>query len=272
MRLKGKWSGTVSNIKGRSVLSESRQCFPLSDAEFTGEDGELIVYLFAGSPGLFNGDQQEVSCQLSDGTHLFLTNPSPTELHPSLLEETSSQTQVFLLGKDSILEYMPEPFIPFQNADYQGKTTVYMEEGSQAVIGDIVTAGRVGYGEIYDYVCFNNQLEVYREDELIVWDTFLLEPVQDLKEMGLMGNYTHMGTLWILSENITTEHLEFIQDTFASEADLYDCYAGASLLEREGMVIRLLGYSAQDVQYVIKDCWDYFRKQLFQLSPMEVIK
>lgn len=272
MKVEGLWRGTVSRVGGRNLLIDSVHRFPLDAVPFEGEDNELMLYLMSSSPGLFNGDSQEITCTLTEGAHLFLTDPSATELHPSVTESKSQQIQKLYLGKNSIFEYIPEPVIPFAGTNYSGITSLYMSEGSQAVVGEIVTAGRVGYGEIFQYKCFQTTFEVYWEDQLQVLDCLRLDPATDLTQKGIFNEYTHMGTLWVLSEQVTTEHLHFIQSTIIPEIASQDCYISSSLLQKNGMVIRLLGYSSEILQEVMKTTWDYFRKELFGLEGLEVLK
>ena len=117
---------------------------------------------------MFNGDRQEITCRLNDSTHLFLTDASATELHPSLTKEECQQNQIVQLGKNSKFEYMPEPLIPFKGSTYYGKTSIYMTEGAQAIVGEIITAGRVGRNEIFEYQCFESSFEVYWDEKLQV--------------------------------------------------------------------------------------------------------
>ena len=232
----------------------------------------MYIYLTSNSPGLFNGDRQDISCRLTDGAHLFLTDASPTELHPSLTKEESRQVQTFQLGKNSKLEYMSEPLIPFKKSNYNGITSIYMTEGAQAIVGEIITAGRVGRNEVFEYQNFKSVFEVFWDDQLQVWDSVCLSPENNLKANGILGDFTHIGTLWVLSEQIRKEHLHHIQNTILSEMEQYDMYGGASLLQTKGMVIRLLGRTSQDLQKVMKTYWDYFRQELFHLHPLDVLK
>lgn len=274
VKVKGEWSGTVEKIGQRNILTDFTNRFPLSEADFEGEEGELVIYLLSGSPGLFNGDHQVISCWVKENAHLYLTDPSATELHPSLVDEPGIQQINFRFEKNSILEYVPEPIIPFCNSDFKGKTTVHMAEGSQAIIGEIVTAGRVGHDESFMYRQFCSQLEVYFNEHLTVWDSFRFDP-EEYRAIGLegpWGGYTHMATLWILSEQINQTHLQFIQETLQNNQEGLDTYGGASLLHKNGMVIRLLGYSAQELEKVTKVCWDYFRQELFKKAPLEILK
>jgi urease accessory protein len=272
VRTTGEWRGTVSLIEERNYLTNSFRRFPLKTINFQGEDGEIMIYLTSSSPGLFNGDRQEISCRLTDDAHLFLTDASATELHPSLMKEECRQVQTFHLGKNSKFEYMPEPLIPFKGSSYNGKTSIYMTEEAQAIVGEIITAGRVGRNEIFEYQCFKSSFEVFWDNQLQVWDSIRLFPESNLKENGILGNFTHIGTLWILSEQISAEHLHHIQNAILPGIEQHNSYGGASLLQKRGIVIRVLGHASQVLQKFMKTCWDYFRQELFHLQPLEVLK
>lgn len=266
MRTVSEWSGIVSRIGDKNVLTDFRNRLPLEGHEFPEEDGPLMVYLMSTSPGLFNGDKEYIFARLNEGAQLFLTTPSAGEMHPSPYDEESVQTQTFFLEPGSLLEYMPEPVIPFKNSNFRGTNSLYMSKGSQAIVSEIVTAGRVGRDEIFQFKQFSSTFEVFWDNRLEVWDRLKLDPNTNLKSSGNFGNYTHVGTLWVLSEKITTRHLEHIQTNILGDLEQFNCYGSASLLQKNGVVIRLLGYNAQSLQRVMKNCWDYFRPELFNLE------
>ena len=85
-------------------------------------------------------------------------------------------------------------------------------------------------------------------------------------------NFTHISSLWILSEQIREDHLKQIQNVILMGIEQLDGYGGASLLQNRGIVIRVLGHSTQVLQKIMKTCWDYFRQELFHLQPLEVLK
>ena len=158
---------------------------------------------------------------------------------------------------------MPKPLIPFKKSNYNGTTSIYLTEGAQAILGEIITAGRVGRNEVFEYQHFKSIFEVFWDDQLQAWDSVCLSPENNLKANGILGDFTHIGTLWVLSEQIRGEHLHHIQNTILSEIEQHDMYGGASLLQTKGMVIRLLGRTSQDLQKVMKTYLDYFRLELF---------
>ncbi|HET7580095.1 MAG TPA: urease accessory protein UreD [Bacillales bacterium] len=273
MRTVSEWSGVISRIGDRNYLADSMRRFPMDVHELPEEEGALVIYLMSASPGLFNGDEEYISCRLTKGAHLHLTTPAANELHPSIYDgEESLQTQTFYLEKDSILEYLPEPMIPFRESNFNGMTSVYMSEGSQAIISEIVTAGRIGRNEIFQYKKYASTFEVYWEDQLEALDRLVLDPKTELTRKGIFGDYTHLGTLWVLSEKVSREHLRRLQTTVLADLKTVDVYGTASLLQKNGLIIRLLGRNAQSLQKVMTACWDDLRGQLFEMNPLVLRK
>ncbi|BCJ85209.1 urease accessory protein UreD [Effusibacillus dendaii] len=253
--MSGKWAGEACIHQGRTVLTKSAQQAPLKLAKpFAGPGGKLLVYLMDSSPGLFNGDRQDIFCTLQEGSNLYLTNQSSCKLHPSLIRESSIQTQSFFIKQGSLLEYFPEPLVPYRGANYQGETVVCLESGGKAFIADIVTPGRAGRGEFFEYERLSSRFSVYWDERLTVWDSIVLEPEDQESMRMFFGEYTHLGTLWVLSERVTQEHVRMLQDMLVSDGDCV--YAGVSLLSCNGLVVRMLGYSADRLQAVIADCCD----------------
>ncbi|WP_018132864.1 urease accessory protein UreD [Effusibacillus pohliae] len=272
MKVHGSWTGTIALNRGVSILADTRQRAPLKVAKpFTGEHGELLLYLMDASPGLFNGDRQEIECRLLNNTHLYLTNQSSCKLHPSLAAFESRQIQRFYLHEGAVLEYFPEPLVPYRGADFIGETVVEMRTGAQAIIGEILTPGRVGRGEVFQYKKVVSRFSVYWNGKWTVWDSLVLEPGNWLDAKQIFGDFTHFGTLWVLSEKISNRHVEQLQELISFGRD-DPVYAGVSLLLNNGLAIRMLGGSASALQSFMHACWDRVRRELLGKPSFKVRK
>ncbi|GAX89864.1 urease accessory protein UreD [Effusibacillus lacus] len=272
MRVKGLWKGTVELRGGKNVLTRSFHQAPLKVAKpFSGDRGELLLYLMDASPGLFNGDAQEIECTLEKGAHLYLTNQSSCKLHPSPCAVESRQIQKFHIKDRAVLEYFPEPLVPFQDAGHIGETIVHMESGGQAILGEIIAPGRAGCGEIFRYRKITSQFSVYWDGKWTVWDSLALEPDHWNSLKGIMEDYTHIGTLWVLSEKITKEHIKIIWGSL-EPCNQGPVYAGTSLLSKNGLVIRMLGQSVWELQALMHNCWNLIRHELLGKPAFQIRK
>lgn len=272
MKSQGKWEATISQVNGQSFVSKNAHRVPINGLDFEGDHGEVLVYLMGTCPGIFNGDSQTISATVEEEAHLLLTDSSPTELHPSGTSEAMYQTITFQLERESILEYLPEPLIPFKGSHYKGATTLHLSTGAQAFVSEIVACGRVGRNEFYEYLGLETRFEVFWDGELRVSDIVRLDPKKQLTRQAILDDFTHYGSIWLLSEKVTQKDLSYIREHLLSEGEEEKVYAGASRLDQFGMVVRLLGFSSEALQRVIQKVWDYYRIACLGLAPMEVLR
>lgn len=271
MKVYGLWRGQVSHIQGENILTRSLHRSPLKTARpFRGEAGELILYLMDASPGLFNGDIQEIDGTVERNAWLYLTNQASCKLQPSPQPAVSRQLQRFRVEEGGILEYFPEPVVPYREARHRGETVLHMHAGGQAFIGEILTPGRVGRGERFLYEQVESRISVYWDGEWTVWDSLCLSPGSGTDVRAMLGGYTHIGTLWVLSKQVHASLVRDVQDLLHSATG--SVYAGASLLPKNGMVIRLLGNSVHELQTWMIHSWDRVRRELQGRGAFQVRK
>ncbi|MHB1628760.1 MAG: urease accessory protein UreD [Bacilli bacterium] len=272
MNARGLWQGEVRREGNRSVLARSLHQAPLKVAKpFAGPDGEAIVYLMDASPGLFGGDSQDIMCTVGCGAHAVLTNQSASKLHPSQEGGASRLTQRFYVAAEGALEYLPEPVIPFADAVHVSDTEVWLVDGAQAIIGDVITAGRVKSGEAFAFKRLANRFSVYWNGVLEVRDALDLQSSRWQAGPDGFADYTHAATLWVLSERVTKEYAAMLQELLAVCED-GSVYAGCSMLPCRGLVIRMLGRSGWRLQEELRRCWDAMRRELLGRPALSLRK
>lgn len=269
--MNGYWEGHVEKRNGRSSLMSSSQKAPLKIAKpFARSDRGLTIYLMDASPGLFGGDLQTIICRIGCNSSLYLTNQSSCKIHPSHTQELSLQMQTFYIENGALFEYIPEPIVPYEGSRYEGATTLYMQTGGSAIVGEIITPGRIGRGEFFLFRKFQSTFSVYWDEQCMVWDTLVIEPMR-ISNRLIMGTFTHVGTLYVLSEMMNESHVVAIRKVLDSIAGI-DVYAGCSALQKNGMIVRMLGNHAWRLQEVMRECHMHIRKIIFGLEAMDIRK
>ncbi|SDG44174.1 urease accessory protein [Fontibacillus panacisegetis] len=230
-----------------------------------GGSGELYLYTTDVSPGVLDGDHYQSEWLLSNGAHVILSSTSavrlhPTPNHPSVIEQT------FHIGKRAILEFFPECVIPFRGSNCTMNTEFHLEQDSILVYADVWSAGRIHYGEAFEFDQYTSLTEVTRENRLIVWDKFALEPGRDLYGGSpAFMSYTHSAALWIVCPQIGNEELGMIREVLRKNSDDKQMIFGASLLAHQGGVaVRMLGTSAERLQQCCLSAWNVLRPSLLQ--------
>jgi urease accessory protein len=265
---------TARQVDNHTILTERYHDAPLKITKTFYEEatGRLQLYIMDVSPGLLDGDSYELNLQIEDNAHLIVTNQSFTKVHPTPYQ-SAELIQNLQLGKGAVLEYMPEPTIPYAGSRFKGRIKVDLEEGAALLYADIVTPGRTHRGELFQYNSYSSRFEVYRQQQLIVWDQFLLEPaIHWYQGMGAMEDYTHSCTFWIIADQISQTLLDRIRSILPLPHRDETILAGASFIGSYGIAVRMLGHNVWQLQELVKFIWDECRSILLNMPPCQLRK
>lgn len=253
--------GVFKLRNGRTVLDERYHRAPLKISKtFRLDDsGQLSVYMMDASPGMMDGDRYKVEFELEAGTEVNLTNQSFTKVHPST-GRGSYLRQTFRLGKGALLEYFPEPLIPFRGSRLEAETEFELASGAVLLFADIVTPGRTERGEIFRYESLSSRLTVNRCGTRIASDPFRLEPALHRPDIsGAFEHYTHMGSFWLFAEQIGDDVLDAIRQQCRDEERVL---IGVSRTAEDGVVVRMLGHKVWELQTRINEIRNRVRRLL----------
>lgn len=260
-------------VDGKSVLVDRYHESPLKITKTFGEPATngLILIMMDVSPGLMDGDHYNVTIDLEEHSHLIVTNQSFTKVHPALVDGAKTDYQ-FNIGEDAILEYMPEPTIPYKDSILHASTTFHLEAGASLLYCEITTPGRTHRDEIFQYKHYSAMTEVNRNGSRIAYDHYQLIPAfHRHQEVGALEHYTHQAVFWIFSPQANDGLLQLIRELFPSFADSR-ILAGASLAREKGIIVRMLGLSVWELQRACNQIWDMCRKVLWSYPPCQLRK
>ena len=93
--------------------------------------------------GLVDGDDVALEVLVDAGATCVVTTQASTKVYKG----TSSQrTSVRVQGDGAVL-VVPDPVVPFRDARFAQVTRIELDEPGTLVLCDILTAGRIAYGE-----------------------------------------------------------------------------------------------------------------------------
>lgn len=230
---------------------------------------ELYVCIMDASPGMLDGDHYLLEMKLEPECQVFLTNQASTKLHPAR-HDGAFLKQTFHVENHALLEYFPEPIVPFAESRTEMSTVFHLGPEAVLLYADIVTPGRLHREEQFRYHSLRMNTEIYREDRLAAWDHFYLEPMNHrYNSTGAFEEYTHMGAFWICA-NKADEHLvKHIRDIFPVHPRVL---MGASMTADRDILVRMLGHSVWEIQLAIRDIWNISRFHLLDSPPLLIRK
>ena len=237
----------VTDRYGKSEITEQYFTSPLKLATPKQESGRLRIVLMMSSAGILKGDHfcYEISC--GAGTKTMLTDQSYTKIFDTGMGSARKEQHIVLNG-DASLYYCPCAVIPFQGSSFYGNTTVSLEKESEFAYSDIVTAGRVGMGERFLFSHFQNRICVKLDGKYVWMDHCRLEPEQmKLSELFFFDGYTHQGTFYYYGAQKKQEAL------LSHEPKLEGSQAYGVTQAREGICVRVLAHTAQDIEDIFNE-------------------
>ncbi|MFZ5596876.1 MAG: urease accessory protein UreD [Bacillota bacterium] len=246
----------------RSVIRDSLWTAPLKVAKpfYLDNSGEVFIYLMNQSGGMVRGDSYRIEVTLDKGAMAFLTGQSATKIYKTP-GGCVNQRCIFTVGEGGVLEYFPDPVIPFAGSNFRGETEVRLSGGATVFLGEILAPGRLSRGEAFQFSRYYSRTRVYAEGGVpILWDVLDLEPGRrDYSLPGLYEGYTHLAHLFIFSDEAGRDLSDELHHFIASFPGLL---GSASLTRRTGVAARILGRGCGELEMVIRGCWNIARQRL----------
>lgn len=266
-----KWTGVleldIEDRQGKSVAKDIyfQGAFKLQRPIYHNKSMTPCYYILNPGGGYLDGDNYRMRISLSEKAKLTLTTQSATKVYKTPQTQAYQETEIYL-GKDSYLEYLPDPLIAYQDARYYQKNIVRMEKGAAFLYSDILTPGWSPGGEFFSYDMLRLTNEIYLEEELVAFDHIKLSPnKQDMDGLGFMEGYTHLGSFVVVGEQTTTALLDQIYETMNEETG--DFKAGISKLAVPGFTIRVMANSTQLIERMFTRCHHIISEAWFQTKP-----
>ncbi|WP_168735487.1 urease accessory protein UreD [Cohnella fermenti] len=229
------------------------------------------------SPGLLDGDEYEFDWTAEEGSSVYVTNQAYTRVHPAR-EKGATVRQRLRLERDAVLEWMPEPVMPFRGARYCVCTDIELMPGSVCVIADLLCPGRVVRGEAFDFDLYDSKLSVRYNQELVHYQRQRFEPARlRIESPGCFGSYTHLATLSVFSDRVDASAVTRIEELLEPEktkAGLIDekIVWHVALTARYGIVVTIAGMKTWQLQRLVIKAWDAVRLVFLGSPPTRLLR
>ena len=138
--------------------------------------------------GLVDGDRLALEVTIEPGATCVVTSQASTKVYRGA---SSLRTAVRVAGGATAL-VVPDPVVPFAGARFEQVTELALDAGASLALCDVVTAGRVAYGERWSAARVATTLELAIAGERVVLDRLLLERARDAARR--MRRFEALGT------------------------------------------------------------------------------
>jgi urease accessory protein len=243
------------------------RAFPIST-------GGALVHVHNISGGVLGGDQLSLEVDVEPGAHAQLTSTGATRLYrtrPGVPD--SKQTGRVTVHEGALLEYLPDPLIPFSGSRYQQQMRIELDSSAGLFWWETVTPGRVAKGEQFAYEQLLLDLRISTQGRLIAFERLKLEPhCRALSSLARLGPYSHFCSFYICRVGLEATHWSNLEKELGALAQELSCPGkvswGVSTLVAHGLVIRAVSCQERDIPPGLLAFWRAAKQYLYDEEPV----
>ena len=205
------------------------------------------VYLVSPSGGVLQGDRYRTDITLENRATAHITTQGATRVYSM---DSNIATQIFNISvkKGCYLEYIPEQIIPYRNSRYYQEVNLEIHSDSTLVYSEVLTPGRVAMDESFEYdICFLRTRCTDEKNKIKIYENSKVVPkTQKISDLGILGTYPIVGTVYVLTKKKTVSELKSILSEKIQSNDRVS-FGTSTISDESGIVIRILGKKTEDV-------------------------
>lgn len=236
---------------GKTILKTSycTQPFKLADTTEDKNDPVLRLMLMSSSPGILDNDDYKIQIEIDKGCSVNLETQSYQRLFQ--MKGGAKQNLEVRMQDSSSFIFLPHPSVPHESSYFSAKNTFYLSHNCFLIWGEILTCGRKLNGEVFRFSRYHSQTEIYLGEKLIMKENLLVAPaLMDCTVVGQLEGYTHQASFTCIGPDfLGNSFVENIHELLSREKDI--CF-GVSDLSVNGIVVRILGYHAEQLHRTLK--------------------
>ncbi len=208
------------------------------------ENGVMDITVLSVSAGLMDGDRQRINLNIGTDSRVFITSQAYEKIHKMKDGKAKRETYIKMDPKSTFV-YQPLPTIPFAGSRFENKTFVNLTDSScKFAYSEILTCGRLHYGERFKYDFFKNYTAIKREGKLIFRDNTVFDPkTMPLERFGFFEGYTHLGNLIICGLNEPKKWIEL----FRNIAEENQLESGVTQTDNDLIVVKTFHNNSESI-------------------------
>jgi urease accessory protein len=230
--------------------------------------GGALAHLHNISGGVLGGDQLRLAVEVQAGAYAQLTTTGATRLYRCRAGRgAAEQHTVVRIGEGAILEYVPDPLLPYAGAAYRQHTHVELADGAGLMWWEIVAPGREAHGECWAYDLLESDFRIVAAGETVALERARLQPQErPLTSPARMGPYRYYASFYICRVGVPNATWRTLE---ARLADLAACRSvsgtlwGVSTLPAHGLAIRGLSLAGRMLYSGLVAFWQEAKRALY---------
>jgi len=168
-------------------------------------DDEPFLPLVNSGGGFVEGDVSHFNAMLAAGTRTLITTTSASRFYKSLAGGVSREIVDIRLGPEALLEYCPDEAIPFARSRVDRVTRIVMSPSSRLFASDMISAGRVHYGdgESFKFASLASAVDIRLEDRRLALDRLMATTPSAIAALPrLWRGASHLATVFAYAPDL----------------------------------------------------------------------
>lgn len=234
-------------------------------------DGTPYYFLIATGGGYTEGESYLQEIELEKDTHAVLTTQTPNYVYKSENMKLTRQKAKVDVAKNACLEFYIDETIPYKNAYYRQNTEISMGHGAKLILTDGLTSGWSPDEHPFQYRQIGLKTTIRMGSELLLNDFLLVDPTSEpMYEFGYFEGKTNFNSVVIIDEDAD----EKMVDELRKYLNAYRTNSawGITLLEKSGLVLRVMGESAHANHKLMWHFIEYYRKEILGFEALDLRK
>jgi len=261
LRLEYVWQDRKTII-ARSHCTSPWHLFP---PIYLDDTGSAYTLLLNPSGGLVGGDRLSIEMTLGPDAHVLISTPSANRVYRSL-SETSVQVVDISVGRGAILEWVPEPTIPFAGSRFRQVIHVTLAPGATVLLWDAIASGRMARGERWAFASLENEIWIGTSSGQSVLERYHLNPAES-GGVGLATAWDYVASLYLVNDTVNAEVWKRLEEQIAATLEGHpgSVLGGVSQPAVPGLAVKLVARSAPDLNAMLEAMWEAVRAHLWSL-------
>ncbi len=260
----------------KTVLALCEQQQPLRVVRaFSTVDAPTLIHLHNLSGGVLGGDRLELTVNVGREAQVQLTSTGATRIYRSRAGlPPATQRNVVVVEENGLLEWLPDPLIPYAGSRYCQETRIHLAAGAGLFWWEIVAPGRDARGEIWAYDLLQMTLDIEAEGRPVALERIRLEPaLRPLSSPARLGPYRYFASLYICRVGLEPARWLCLEQELAEEAQsrsqINSELWGISTLPQHGLVVRALSCTGRANAAGLHAFWRAARVALYgEAAPL----
>lgn len=194
---------------GQTVLDRMHQQGSLKLLFPRHRDAALTGVLLNTAGGITGGDRFDISASAASDCHLVLTTQAAERAYRAQPGETGSLKTHLDLADNSRIDWLPQETLLYEQSDLRRRLRIDMATNSTFLMVEPLVFGRVEMGETLNQIAFQDQIDLYRDGELVFADRTILtgDMVAKLRGTATGGGCGAMANVMLAAPD-AEHHLE----------------------------------------------------------------